>query len=203
MTPPSVQLLTTRVAAGRPTIVLRSLDSQSGVDPVSLTVGYHGILVGAASYDPVTGVAVFPLPATAPALESGAVKLRFVSSDYQEAKNIDTVGPSIMPNTRFAQASVTVVAGTAVDWIAPVANACLEQQQRLVVAASSTRHVSLVRFTLDGRRVAVVRHASSGLWSANVPASKLAKGRHTLRAVASDSKGAMASARRIVRVCHK
>jgi minor extracellular serine protease Vpr len=203
VTPPSVQLLTTRVAAGRPTIVLRSLDSQSGVDPISLTVGYHGILVGAASYDPVTGVAVFPLPATAPALEGGAVKLRFVSSDFQEAKNIDTVGPSIMPNTRFAQASVTVVAGTAVDWIAPVANACLEQKQRLVVAASSTRHVSLVRFTLDGRRVAVVRHASSGLWSANVPASKLAEGRHTLRAVASDNKGAMASARRIVRVCHK
>jgi len=75
--------------------------------------------------------------------------------------------------------------------------------QRLVVAASSTRHVSLVRFTLDGRRVAVVRHASRGLWSANVPASKLAKGRHTLRAVASDGKGAMASVPRIVRVCHK
>jgi minor extracellular serine protease Vpr len=202
VTPPSVRLLTTRVAAGRPTIVLQSLDSQSGVDPVSLTVGYRGILVGAAAYDPLTGVAVFPLPVTTPLLKSGSVTLRFVSSDYQEAKNIDTVGPSIMPNTRFAHASVQVVAGTAVDWIAPAANACLEQNQRLVVAASSTRRVSQVRFTLDGRQVAVVRQASSGLWGATLPASKLAKGRHTLEAIASDDRGRTASERRIVRVCH-
>ena len=36
-----------------------------------------------------------------------------------------------------------------------------------------------------------------------VTASKLAKGRHTLQAVASDGTGATVSARRIVRVCHK
>lgn len=108
-----------------------------------------------------------------------------------------------MPNTRFAQASLKVVAGTVVDWIAPVANACLEQKQRLVVAASSTRRVSRVLFTLDGKRVAVVRHASSGLWGAGLIASRLAEGRHTLQTVASDGTGATVSARRIVRVCHK
>jgi hypothetical protein len=201
VTPPSVRLLTTRVAAGRPTIVVRTLDSQSGVDPISLTVGYKGILVGATSYDPLSGVAVFPLPTTAPALSPGAVTFRFVSSDFQEAKNIDTVGPSIMPNTRFAHASLHVVSGTAVDWITP-AGACLEQkQQRLVVAASSTHHVSRVRFTLDGRQVAVVAHGSSGLWAATIQTSKLAKGRHTLVAVARDDKGGTASARRMVRLC--
>ncbi len=60
-----------------------------------------------------------------------------------------------------------------------------------------------VRFMLDGRQVAVVRHGSSGLWSADLPAAKLAKGRHALQAVASDGTGATVSTRRIVRVCHK
>jgi hypothetical protein len=203
VTPPSVHLLTTRVAAGRPTIVLQTLDSQSGVDPISLTVGYKGILVGATSYDPLSGIAVFELPATAPQLVSGDVAFRIVSSDFQEAKNIDTVGPSIMPNTRFAHASVRVVSGTAVDWIAPTGICLAQRQQRLVVAASSTRRVSRVRFTLDGRQVAVVRHGSSGLWAATIQTAKLAKGRHTLRAVATDTKGVTASARRMVRACPK
>ena len=40
VTPPSLQFLTTRVSAGRPTLVFRTFDSQSGVDPNSLTIGY-------------------------------------------------------------------------------------------------------------------------------------------------------------------
>ena len=92
VTPPTVKLLTTRVAGGRPTIVLQTFDSQSGVDPLSLTIGYHGVLIGATSYDPVTGIAVFPLPASVPPLKAGTARLRMVSSDFQEAKNVDTVG---------------------------------------------------------------------------------------------------------------
>ena len=38
--PPQVSLVTTRVAAGRPTIAIRGLDSQSGVDPYSAILGY-------------------------------------------------------------------------------------------------------------------------------------------------------------------
>ena len=34
VTPPTVKLLSTQVSAGRPTIIVRSLDSQSGVDPL-------------------------------------------------------------------------------------------------------------------------------------------------------------------------
>ena len=71
VTPPTLKLLTTQVAAGRPTIVVRSLDTQSGVDPLSLTIGYKGVLVGAASYDPISGIAVFPLPTSAPTLKTG------------------------------------------------------------------------------------------------------------------------------------
>ena len=54
-TPPRVTLLTTRVAAGRPTIALRARDSQSGVDPYSILVGYGNQLAAAAAYDSSPG----------------------------------------------------------------------------------------------------------------------------------------------------
>src|SRR5207253_3685632 len=57
VTPPTVRLLTARVAAGRPTIVVRTLDAGAGVDPFSLTLGYGGTLVGASAYDAAAGIA--------------------------------------------------------------------------------------------------------------------------------------------------
>jgi minor extracellular serine protease Vpr len=203
VTPPTVKLLTTRVSAGRPTIVLQTLDSQSGVDPLSVTIGYRGILVGAASYDPVTGIAVIPLPSTAPLLKPGTARLRMVSSDFQEAKNIDTVGPSIMPNTRTASTELHVVAGTAVDWLVPAAGACLAKSQRLVVAAGSTRRVTAVRFIVDGKQKAVVHRSVAGLWGTSLSTTALRHGPHTLEAVAVDATGRSTSERRIVSVCRK
>jgi len=203
VTPPTVRLLTTRVASGRPTIVLQTLDSQSGVDPLSVTIGYRGVLVGATSYDPLTGIAVIPLPSTAPPLAPGTAQLRMVSSDFQEAKNIDTVGPSIMPNTRTASTKLHVVAGTAVDWLVPAAGACLAKSQRLLVAASSNRRVTSVRFTVDGKQKAVVHRAAAGLWGTHVATTALQHGRHTLEAVAVDSSGRSVSERRIVSACRK
>ena len=202
VSPPSLQLLTTRVSAGRPTLVFRTLDSQSGVDPNSLTIGYAGILVAANSYDPVSGIAAFPLPESVPVLEPGLVRTRMLSSDYQEAKNIDTVGPSIMPNTQFASVKLRVVAGVAVDWLAPAAGACLEPRQTLDVAASAPRRIAAVRFAIDGKRVAVVRHGDLGLWGATVTTRGLARGRHTATVVAATSNGRVASERRTFFVCH-
>ena len=40
-------------------------------------------------------------------LSPGKHQLRFVVSDYQEAKNMENVGP-ILPNTRFVAATVLV-----------------------------------------------------------------------------------------------
>jgi hypothetical protein len=195
VTPPSLHLLTTRVAAGRPTIVFRTRDSQSGVDPFSLTVAYRGVLVGAVSYDPDTGIAVVPL--TSPRLKRGSVRVTLVSSDFQETKNIDTVGPSIMPNTRTVHATLRVVAGTAIDWIEPARGACLEHRsQSLVVAASSTRRIALVRFQLDGHRVALVRASRDGLWETTLATRRLRRGRHVLAAIANG-----VSVQRMVRVC--
>src|SRR4029077_13274724 len=81
VTPPSVQLLTTRVSAGRPTLVVRTLDSQSGVDPGSLAIGYKGALIAASSFDRASGLAIFTLPAQASALKAGTVTTGMVSSD--------------------------------------------------------------------------------------------------------------------------
>jgi len=202
VSPPSLQFLTTRVSAGRPTLVFRTLDSQSGVDPNSLTIGYEGILVAAAAYDPVSGLAVFPLPQQAPALKPGTVRTQMLSSDYQEAKNIDTVGPSIMPNTRFDLVKMRVVRGVAVDWLAPATRACVAPKERFVVAASAPRRIGTVRFAIDGKRVAVVRTSDQGLWGATVSTRRLAAGRHTATAVAAAGKGRAASERRTFFVCH-
>jgi hypothetical protein len=193
---PQLKLLTTRVSAGRPTLVVRTADSQSGVDPLSLSVGYAGTLVGASDYDPATGVALFPLPATVAALKRGIVSLRLVSSDYQEAKNIDTVGTAIMPNTRSLRVKLRVVDGPAVDWVTP--GACVAR--RLAVAASSTRPVRSVRFSIDGRRIAIAKRSNRGLWSATI-GRQPARGTHRLEAVVADAKGRTATARRIVRAC--
>jgi len=126
-----------------------------------------------------------------------------ISSDYQEAKNIDTIGPSIMPNTRSVSVQIRVVAGVAVDWLEPEQSACvLQPRERLVVAASGPRGIATVRFAIDGRRVAVVRKGDQGLWFATVSTRGLARGSHTITVVAADDKGHAAAERRGLRVCH-
>jgi subtilisin family serine protease len=197
VTAPSIQLLTTRVAPGRPTLVLRVRDAGAGVDPSSLTIGYRGVLVGATTYDPTSGIAVFPLPSGAPALVGGTLQLRLVASDYQEAKNIDTVGPSIMPNTRSIRQRIRVAAGTSIEWVFPAPGSCLAQRQVASVAVSSTKAVAAVRFELDGRTIRASR--GNGLWMATL--GKVSPGKHVLQAEASSAKHRLASTRRIVRTC--
>ncbi len=202
VTPPTLKLLTTRVASGRPTIVARSLDTQSGVDPLSLTIGYKGVLVGAASYDPISGIAVFPLPASAPTLKTGKITLQLESSDFEEAKNVDTTGTAIMPNTRFTSAKLQVVAGVAVNWLVPETQACLVKSQRLVVVASSTSAVKSVRFAVDGRTVAVAKNGAAGVFGATWKGSAAAAhGKHSLTATAVDGGGHTGSAQRLVVSC--
>jgi minor extracellular serine protease Vpr len=191
VTPPTLQLLTTRVTAGRPTLVFRTTDAQSGVDPQSLTFGFGGALVAVGTYQRPTGLAIFPLPNGVSALRPGTTRVRMMSSDFQESKNIDTQGSNIMPNTRTAAAAMHVVSGLAVDWL-------LTQCRRLEVAAGSPARVTSVRFEVDGRHVVTARHGPDGFWSANV---RLARARHVLLATAVDAKGRKSSARRIVGTC--
>jgi minor extracellular serine protease Vpr len=201
VTPPAVQLLTTTVAAGRPTLVFRTLDAGSGVDPLSLAIGYKNITVGAAGYDPASGLAVFPLPAAAPKLAVGKIQPIVESGDYEETKNVNTVGDNIMPNTTFKRVAIKVVAGPAVTWIGPPAGICASGVERLAVAASSTAAVRSVRFLDGAKKIGTKTKGTLGLYAINWPAKGRAKGKHTLHAVLTDAKGRTSSASMAVRTC--
>jgi len=199
--PPKVTLLTTRVAAGRPTLALRITDSQSGPDPYSVVIGYGNSLVGVAAFDPKTGTAVIPIPSAAEALDAGRPKLLMLASDNQESKNVNTIGPNALPNTTIKTTSITVVNGPAITWIAPQASVCAAKKERLVVVASDTAKISSVTFTEDTHKIATVKSGVAGLYAANWKTAGLKKGGHVLAAVVVDRAGKRAIAVRGVRVC--
>ena len=126
-----------------------------------------------------------------PALGPGRLRLRMISSDYQEAKNVDTEGPQIMPNTRTRTVTLRVVPGVTVNWL-------LGTCTQLEVAAGSRGGVARVRFSVDGRVVATVRHGMRGVWSAT---TRLSRGTHAVVATAVDNGGHAAVAKRMVRAC--
>ena len=183
VTPPALRLLTTRVTAGNPVLVARATDAQSGVDPLALELDVGGRVAYASQYDPDTGLALFPVP-----VDTGTHRVRVVASDLQEAKNVETIGPAVLPNTRSLRESVDAVPGPTVTWLEPTT--CVRTATRLLAAGSAP-----VRF-YDGSHVlgtGVKRHGIYALWW-----TPKAKGTHTLRAVVG-----AASATRVVRAgCH-
>jgi subtilisin family serine protease len=199
--PPTIRLLTKRVAAGRPTLVARVVDAGAGVDPLSLVIAYERVLVGAAAYDPVAGIAVFPLPAAAPRITATTAAI-LVASDYQESKNVNTVGADIMPNTAFSAVKLRAVSGPALSWIVPERNECVAVRTRLVVAASATRKIASVRFFDGGRPIATVTRGQSGLYFADWTTARAKPGRHVLRAVVTAA-GRHSAVTRLVRVCRR
>jgi minor extracellular serine protease Vpr len=202
LTPPRVNVLTTRVSAGRPTIVARVLDSQSGVDPLSLVISYRRVLVGAALYDAATGLAVFPLPAAAARVPAGKTKLVLEASDLQETKNIATLGNKILPNTRFKTVTLRGVTGPALTWLVPRTGQCLRGATApLAVVASSSRTVASVRFSADGRRIGVDRDGAAGLFAVTWHIGGVNGGAHRVTALATDAAGKRLSATRVVRIC--
>jgi hypothetical protein len=199
--PPLLGLITTRVAAGRPTIALRVLDDGAGVDPYSLVIGYGQTLVGASAYDPASGIALFGLPREAPALKAGRRTLGASAADFQEAKNVDSVGDQLLPNTAFASGPLRVVARPAVTWLAPERRQCVARTAQLAVLAGSPVAVRSVRF-LDGQRpIATVRRGAGGIFTTSWRNGGAAKGTHQLRAIVTDAKGRKAESRRAVRIC--
>jgi hypothetical protein len=99
VTAPTAHLLTRTVRRGTPIRVAIS-DLGSGVDPRSIVLSVDGSRPKFAF-----GRGVLTVPSTG--LSAGKHQLRFVVSDYQEAKNMENVGP-ILPNTRFFAATVVV-----------------------------------------------------------------------------------------------
>jgi minor extracellular serine protease Vpr len=201
LTGPQVRIVTTRITAGRPLIVAEVLDAQSGVDPLSLVINYNHALVGASAYDPVSGIAIFGIPDAAPAFKVGKTPLVLQASDYQEAKNINTVGDQIYPNTTFKQSKLTVVNGPTVAWLSPPANACTLKTDRVTALGESTKKVKQVVFSVDGKRIGVDKSGPSGIYSLAWKTAKLKKGKHHLVATVTDAAGRTAAAGRDVRVC--
>jgi subtilisin family serine protease len=200
LTPPSVRVLTTRVTAGRPLIVAQAVDSGSGVDPLSPVINYNHALVGASAYDPASGLIVFGIPTAAPKFKAGKTNMIVMVSDYQEAKNINTVGDSIYPNTNFKLAKLTVVNGPTVSWIEPPAQVCALKDDRLLVVAESTKKVKQVTFTDNGKRIGVAK-TGSGVYSVSWKTARLQKGTHLLLATVTDAAGRTAAASRVLKVC--
>ncbi|MGZ4334704.1 MAG: S8 family serine peptidase [Gaiellaceae bacterium] len=198
---PAVRILTTRITAGRPLIVAQAVDSQSGVDPLSLVINYNHSLVGASAYDPASGITIFGIPTAAPAFKPGKTPLILEASDYQEAKNINTVGDAIYPNTTFKQVKLTVVDGPTVSWLSPPARACALKRDQLVILGDSTKRVQQVVFTVDGKRLGVDKTGPSGIYSLAWNTTKLPKGTHHLRATLTDASGRTAAAARDVKIC--
>jgi minor extracellular serine protease Vpr len=197
---PTIRVLTTRVAAGRPTIALQVLDRGAGVDPFSLALAYNRVLVGAAAYDPFTGVALFPLPAEAPRVSAGRPQFAFIASDYQEAKNANTYGGDVMPNTRVATRRLRVVRGATVTWLTPLPRRCVDPSEELLVSASATKRIRSVQFFDGNRRLRLVRRNVAGLFSTTWRTRRAKRGLHRLRAVVRAG-GQRAEAAQVVRVC--
>jgi minor extracellular serine protease Vpr len=200
VTPPTVRLLTTAVAAGRPTLAMRATDAGAGVDPLELAIGYGRVAVGAAAYDPESGLAVFPIPTQAPRLTAtGDVTL--ISSDYQESKNVNTTGDNIMPNSTFREVRLRIVNRPTLVWLRPETRQCAARSQQLLVLGSSTAAIRSVRFLRDGRPIRTVRRGVAGLYSTNWATRRVARGAHRLTAILRDARGRTARATRVVRVC--
>jgi len=200
LSPPAVRVLTTRITAGRPLIVAQAVDAGSGVDPLSLVLNYNNVLVGASAYDPFTGLIVFGIPNTAPAFRPGRTRAIVQASDYQEAKNINTIGNDIYPNTQFLGTRLRVVNGPTVSWIEPPAHVCALKTERLVVVADSTSKVRQVRFTHNGKPIGVDRRGN-GVYSVTWKTAGLKKGTQRLLATVTDVSGRKAAAGRILRTC--
>ena len=199
--PPLLGLITARVSAGRPTIALRVLDTGSGVDPYSLVIGYGQTLIGAAAYDPGSGIALFPIPNEAAKLRAGKRRVQASAADFQESKNVDSVGDQLLPNTAFAGGTINVLDGPTITWMTPEIRECATARTPLTVVAGSTASIRSVRFLLDKKPIARVRRGTAGIYSATWRRGKAAKGRYTLRAIVTDAKGRQAEAQRVVRVC--
>jgi minor extracellular serine protease Vpr len=201
VTPPRLRFLTKVVSAGRPLLAAIASDRGAGVDPLSLVIGYRQTLLLAALYDPGSGLVLWALDG-APKIRVGRTPMIAVASDYQESKNIDQA-VELLPNTAFRAFRLRAVAGPTVTWLLPRPRACVSRVQGLFVTAGSSRGVRSVRF-FDGTRLIAKRtRGLESLYDARWRTRKVHRGRHVLRAVVTDRRGATASARRFVRVCRR
>ena len=201
--PPSLKLVTTRIAAGRPTIVAIARDSQSGIDPLSLVLSYNNnVLLGASAFDPETGLVLFVIPSNAPTIKADNKKKSavLIASDNQETKNVNTIGANVLPNTNYKAVKVAVGSRPTAAWLVPARNACLRTTTRLAVVVGSTRKLRMVTFYDGRKKIGAKKPDSAGLAFVDWRAQQAKAGKHVLRAKVRDARGRTATATRRVRV---
>jgi subtilisin family serine protease len=201
VTPPRFKMLTKRVTAGRPLLAARVTDSGSGVDPLSLVIEYRPrVLLGAALYDPTSGLALFPIPRSAPPVIRGLFKGAAEAGDNQETKNIDQIGTNILPNTTIKRVNLRGTTRPTVTWLLPLGTSCLRGRTSLAVAASAASKINRIVFFNGKRRIATLRRGSAGLYVAQWQTRAVRRGHHRLRVVV-ESRSGSAKAFRNVKVC--
>ena len=199
VTPPRFKILTKLVTPGRPLIAAIATDRGAGVDPLSLVLGYKQSLLLASLYDPVTGLVLWALDG-APKIKVGKTPILAIASDYQESKNIDQAG-NVLPNSDFRSLKIRAVTRPTLTWLLPRPLACASKTEALFVTAGASHGVRSVKF-FDGKRlISTQRRGAEGLFGAQWHTAKARAGRHVLRAVVTDRRGATAAASRVARVC--
>ncbi len=94
-----------------------------------------------------------------------------------------------------------VVPRPTITWVLPSRNACLPARAKLQVVAGSNATISSVGF-FDGRRqIARTRRNVAGIYDITWRTSGKRRGKHTLTAVVSDTRGREAEATLQVRIC--
>ena len=196
---PLIRLLTTRVSAGRPTIAIQTLDRGAGVDPFSLVLSYGRVLVGAAAYDPFSGIALFPLDRGAEHARRPAardVPVRRLPGG-EERGRLRPRPDAEHPGPRHTHAG-------RLRPDAHLADAAPAYLRRAHGAAARRRRPGRHRphrAFFDGKRqIRVLRRNTAGLYATTWQSRGAKRGLHTLRAVVQIG-GKRVEATRVVRVC--
>ncbi len=70
------------------------------------------------------------------------------AADFQESKNVDSVGDELLPNTAFAGGPIDVVDGPTVTWIIPEIRECATAEHMAVIAELDRPHRS-IQYAVD------------------------------------------------------
>ena len=99
-----------------------------------------------------------------------------IASDYQETKNVNTIGDDILPNTTFRHVKLTGRAWPALTWVVPGdKRVCCERRRASLVVASSTKKLTSVA-SFDGKKIAIDRERPSDLFASGLETKRASQG---------------------------
>ena len=181
----------------------RRSTSQSGVDPFSLVIAYRSVLLGAAAYDPFSGIAIFAVPGTRRRSRPGGRPRRRSRSDFQETKNVDQVGRQhAAEHAPSATCASAASAGPRSRGSSRSRASCVgEDASGCSCSRATCGRSARVRFFGRAPHRQSARTASRTSTRSPGSAGGLKRGTHLLRAQVVDAAGKTVAASRSVRVC--